>query len=115
MRTVDANKYIILNPHHRLDLAGANTIKQEFTSLLEKNYDFWIIDMAKVEFVDSSGLSALVVGLKTAREHGYSLILCNLNPTVKLAFEITQLDRVFPIFNTFDDIFLDDSSKLAIA
>ncbi|MGK7919913.1 MAG: STAS domain-containing protein [Trichodesmium sp.] len=115
MRNVDGNKYIILNPNHRLDMAGSNTIKQEFTSLLGKNYNLWIIDMAKVEFVDSSGLSALVVGLKTARKHGYSLVICNLNPTVKLAFEITQLDSVFPIFNTFDDIFLDDSSKLAIA
>ncbi|NER02627.1 MAG: STAS domain-containing protein [Okeania sp. SIO3C4] len=112
MKTIDVSQHIIIIPNHRLDLAGANAIKQQFISLLEKKYDLWIIDMANVEFIDSSGLSALVIGLKTAREHGYSLAICNLNPTIRLVFEITQLDRVFQIFNTIDDISLDSHAKL---
>ncbi|NEP78121.1 MAG: STAS domain-containing protein [Okeania sp. SIO3B3] len=112
MKTIDVSQHIIIIPNHRLDLAGANAIKQQFISLLEKKYDLWIIDMANVEFIDSSGLSALVIGLKTAREHGYSLAICNLNPTIRLVFEITQLDRVFQIFNTIDDIALDSHAKL---
>ncbi|NEQ72899.1 MAG: STAS domain-containing protein [Okeania sp. SIO2C9] len=115
MKAIDASQHIILVPNHRLDLAGANAIKQQFISLLEKNYNLWIIDMANVEFIDSSGLSALVIGLKKAREHGCSLAICNLNPTARLVFEITQLDRVFQIFNTIDDIFLDSHAKLVTA
>ncbi|MDE5121090.1 MAG: STAS domain-containing protein, partial [Trichodesmium sp. St19_bin1] len=53
------------------------------------------------------GLSVLTTGLKTARDHGYRLVICNLNPTVKLAFEITQLDRVFKIFSNLNEIFSD--------
>ena len=67
MTTVDVSKHIILSPHHRLDLATANSFKQQFTALLAEQYNLWIIDMTNVEFVDSSGLSALVVALKTAR------------------------------------------------
>ena len=101
MKTVDLKKHIILSPQQRLDFVGANVLKQQFISMLGKQCNLWIIDMANVDFIDSSGLSALVVGLKTAREHGYRLVICNLNPTVKLAFEITQLDRVFQIFNKY--------------
>ncbi len=108
-------EHVIIIPQHRLDLAEADAMKKNFLSLLEKKYSLWIIDLANVEFVDSSGLSALVVGLKTAQEHGYSLVFCNLKPTIKLAFEITQLDRVFQIFNTLDDIFSDFDLKLATA
>ncbi|NEN90144.1 MAG: STAS domain-containing protein [Okeania sp. SIO3H1] len=115
MKAIDVSQHTIVIPNHRLDLAGANAIKQEFVSLLEKKYNLWIIDMANVEFIDSSGLSALVIGLKKAREHGYSLAICNLNPTVRLVFEITQLDRVFQIFDTIDDIFLDSHKKLLTA
>lgn len=115
MKTIDAIQHTILIPNHRLDLAGANAIKQQFISLLEEKYNLWIIDMSNVEFIDSSGLSALVIGLKRAREHGYSLAICNLNPTARLVFEITQLDRVFQIFNTIDDVFLDYNAKLVIA
>ncbi|MDY7005605.1 MAG: STAS domain-containing protein [Cyanobacteriota bacterium] len=115
MNTPDVSQHIIIIPNHRLDLAGANAIKHQFISLLETKYNLWIIDMANVEFIDSSGLSALVIGLKKAREHGYSLAICNLNPTVRLVFEITQLDRIFQIFNTIDDVFLDAHGKLLTA
>ncbi|NET44068.1 STAS domain-containing protein [Okeania sp. SIO2B3] len=115
MKAIDVSQHTIIIPNHRLDLAGANAIKQEFVSLLEKKYNLWIIDMGNVEFIDSSGLSALVIGLKKAREHGYSLAICSLNPTVRLVFEITQLDRVFQIFDTIDDIFLDSHKKLLTA
>jgi anti-anti-sigma factor len=115
MSNVDVSKHIILSPHHRLDLAGAQALKQEFVSILGEKYNFWIIDMTNVEFVDSSGLSALVFGLKTAQEHGYPLVVCNLKPTVKLVFEITQLDRVFEIFDNLDGIFSPPQPQLAIA
>ncbi|MDJ0557319.1 MAG: STAS domain-containing protein [Microcoleaceae cyanobacterium MO_207.B10] len=115
MTTVDINKHIILNAHHHLDLAAANSLKQKFTALLAEKYNLWIIDMTNVEFVDSCGLSALVVGLKTAREHNYRLVLCNLQPTVRLTFEITQLDRVFEIFDSIDAVFTFYDSKLAVA
>lgn len=115
MSTVDVSKHIIFSPHHRLDLVGANALKQQFISLLTEQYNLWILDMTNVEFVDSSGLSALVIGLKTAREHGYRLVLCNLNSTVRLTLEITQLDRALEIFDNVDAIFSLSNPKLATA
>ncbi|MDE5091924.1 MAG: STAS domain-containing protein [Trichodesmium sp. St18_bin3_1_1] len=113
MKTVDIDiKYIILVPHQHLDLNHANDMKKQFISLRGKPSNFWIVDMANVEFIDSSGLSVLLTGLDIARKDGYRLVICNLNhPTVKLAFEIAQLDRVFQIFSNLDEIFSDFNLK----
>ncbi|MCL2933728.1 MAG: STAS domain-containing protein [Trichodesmium sp. MAG_R03] len=110
MKTVDI-KYIILVPHHSLDLTEANAMKKQFKSLRAAQSNLWIVDMVNVQFIDSSGLSVLMAGLKIAREYDCRLVICNLNPTIKLAFEIAQLDRVFKIFSNRDEIFLEFDLK----
>ena len=61
-----------------------------------------IISMERVEYIDSSGLGALVGGLKRASEqHGRILIVCS-KPQVTRVFEITGLVRVFPIFESVE-------------
>ena len=67
MKTVKT-EYTILVPHQRLDSIEANAMKEQFMSLLGKKSNLWIVDMTNVEFIDSSGLSVLTTGLKTARE-----------------------------------------------
>ncbi|XZN93896.1 MAG: STAS domain-containing protein [Microcoleus sp.] len=37
-----------------------------------------------------------------ARQRGCRLVICNLSATVRLIFEITQLDQLFEIFDSFD-------------
>ena len=57
-----------------------------------------IISMASVEYIDSSGLGALVGGLKRASErNGRIVIVCDRSQ-VRKVFEITGLEKVFPLF-----------------
>lgn len=58
-----------------------------------------VVDLGGVEFVDSSGLAALVKGLKRCRELGGEQILCNLQQSVVIIFELTRLDKAFKIFD----------------
>ena len=60
--------------------------------------------MAAVDFIDISGICALVGGLNAARHRGCRLVTCNLSATLRLIFEITQLDQLFEIFDSFDQI-----------
>jgi anti-sigma B factor antagonist len=56
-----------------------------------------ILDMAGVEFIDSTGLSVLLNGLRRVRRaHGRLVLACE-NPTVLRLFEITRLDDTFEI------------------
>jgi len=57
-----------------------------------------IVNMAAVPFIDSSGLTVLVRGLKRCRQRGGDLVLCNLQQPVQIIFELTSMDRAFKIF-----------------
>lgn len=59
-----------------------------------------IIDLAGVNFIDSTALSTLVRGLKHCREKQGDLHLCNLQQPVRVIFELTRLDKAFDIFAT---------------
>ena len=53
------------------------------------------LDFARTEYVDSSGLGALVKLLKRLRERGTSLELSNLGGDLESIFRFTKLDRLF--------------------
>lgn len=54
-----------------------------------------IVDMSRVESLDSAGLISLVSALKHARQLSKRFCLCSVPPTIRIIFELTQLDRVF--------------------
>jgi anti-sigma B factor antagonist len=58
-----------------------------------------MVDLAAVTFIDSSGLSALVAGLKSLKLNGGRLALVGLQPQARMIFQITQADTLFAIFD----------------
>lgn len=56
-----------------------------------------VIDMSAVEFIDSTGLSVLLNGLRRVTRADGRLALVVSNPTVLRLFEITKLDSTFDI------------------
>jgi anti-sigma B factor antagonist len=53
-----------------------------------------VLDLATTEFIDSSGLGAIVAGLKSARQRGGDLRIANIGGQVELVLGLTNLDRV---------------------
>jgi len=53
------------------------------------------LDLAAVEFVDSSALHAFVVANKQLEAHGGALRIISVTDPIRRTFEITQLDRLF--------------------
>ncbi len=104
MALVEKHEEIVLQPQGRLDMAGGDSLKQQWTMLAPRQYKLWIVDLSRIEFIDSSGLVALVTGLNAAAQSGTRLVLCGLRPCARLIFEITQLDRAFAIFENYDAI-----------
>jgi anti-sigma B factor antagonist len=59
-----------------------------------------VLDLSGVEFIDSTGLSVLLNGLRrVTRSQGRMALVC-ANPTVLRLFEITKLDSTFDILPT---------------
>ena len=62
-----------------------------------------VVDLQNVSYVDSSGLATLVEMMKKTKLQGGSFGLSGLSDKVKSLFEITKLDKLFPIFATSED------------
>lgn len=81
----------------RIDAAVAVRFKDKMLELTTHPSERVILDMQNVEFLDSSGLGAVVGSMKQlGRERKLDLVA--LTPAVEKVFRITRMDRVFRIF-----------------
>jgi anti-sigma B factor antagonist len=62
-----------------------------------------VLDLSLVEFIDSTGLTVLLNGLRCVHRQGGRMALVCTNPTVLRLFEITRLDDTFDIHATRDE------------
>lgn len=100
---------IVFQPQTCLDETTLATIEQAVAECDRPT--LFAIDMSQVELIDSPGLFTLVSALRTAREHGSRLIIYNLKSPVRVIFEITQLDRIFEIFDTQEEAIAQELSS----
>ncbi|KST62528.1 STAS domain-containing protein [Mastigocoleus testarum] len=89
----------IIKPQDNLNAVNALEFERDLTTALRhENNQILLVNLEKVELLDSSGLMSLVSALKLAQNLGKRLGLCCVSPSIKIIFELTQLDRVFEIF-----------------
>lgn len=93
----------VLQPDGILDSTKGGEFREEINKLVDAGAKTVLVDFQKVTFMDSSGLGALVLALKTVRAAGGKLFICSINEQVKMLFELTSMDRVFQIFDNQDD------------
>ena len=62
-----------------------------------------VLDMGKIEYMDSSFIGALVAGLKNVLSKGGEMALINVNNDVMSLFELTRLDKVFKIYRNKEE------------
>jgi anti-sigma B factor antagonist len=65
---------------------------------LEAGVDVILLDCQELGFMDSSGLGAMISGLKMVRAAGKTLCLCAVNKQVGMLLDLTDTRRVFKIF-----------------
>ena len=86
-----------------IDINSSPQVKKAFDKLVQTKSEKVLINLQKVEYVDSSGLATLVEILKNFKNFSGKLKLCNLSNKVKSLFEITRLEKLFDIVDTEDD------------
>ena len=85
-----------------IDVYTAPKLRDKITELVGNGEYNLVIDMEKVDFLDSTGLGVLVGGLKKVRAHDGSLqLVCNQERLLKI-FRITGLAKVFVIHESAD-------------
>ena len=79
-----------------LDVADAASVAVALTAAAARHRDI-IIDLAGLEFIDSSGVAALARGRRQARRAGGELLLAAPQPQVLRVLTLTRLIDVFPV------------------
>lgn len=82
----------------RLDAAATPDLKAKVGEWIDKGTGRIVLDLTDVEFVDSTGLGAILSILK--RLPGQSLVLAGCRPPIAELLKLTRLDRVFKLFPT---------------
>lgn len=96
--------FLVLKPaEKRLDAAEALDFKMVFFDKVANGHRDIAVDLAEVEFIDSSGLGCLVSCMKQLGANG-SMRLCNAQTTVQRIFRLSRVDKVFRIYPTLDDL-----------
>ena len=104
-RQVYSDAVLITVMEPRIDAALAVHFKDHVKQHSENAPSRVVVDMSHVQFLDSSGLGAMVAAMKQLGPDR-SLELVSLTPTVEKVFKLTKMDTVFTIH---------DSAKTAIA
>ena len=86
----------------RIDAAVAIRFKDRMREMTEGAAPRVVLDLEEVEFIDSSGLGAIVTSMKQMGE-GQRLELAGLMPNVARVFRLTRMDTVFTIHGTAEE------------
>ena len=86
-----------------IDVAAAPRLREALIASAAEGHKRVVVDLRATEFLDSTGLGALVTGLKRIRAQGGEMRVVCTAPRVCKVFEITSLDRVLSLFDTVEE------------
>lgn len=92
-RTLDSG-VVVIRPEGRLNMSVAPDLRDQLRRLVESGNTKVVVDLSGVEAIDSSGLGALISGLKSARQDGGDLRIAGAGVQVTSVLELTNLDRI---------------------
>jgi anti-sigma B factor antagonist len=94
-------KATVMKLQGHLNAANATELKSQLTTAVSDSHSCAVlVDMKDVESLDSAGLMAFVSALSLSQQVGRRFSLCSVSPSIRIIFELTQLDRVFEIFES---------------
>jgi len=91
-----------------LDLAPE--MREKIISEINHGNGKIIVNLSYVEFIDSSFLGSLVAGVKLIKEKGGKIIIAGLHPHVRITFELTHMDKIFPVYITVEEAMRNEGS-----
>ena len=86
-----------------MDLYNSYKLKDLVMKMLEKKVTKFIINLDEVEYIDSSGIGALIYICSTIKKMNLHLLLTNVHGSVKKVIELTKLMGYFPMAPTVKD------------
>ena len=86
---------IIIYPKGELDVFTTPELKKEVIEIYNNDKKDIVIDGTDLEYVDSTGLGALMFILNEVKKENHNIFIQNMRPSIKKLFTITKLDQIF--------------------
>jgi anti-sigma B factor antagonist len=100
----DHGEHKIISINGEVDLYNVSELKKTLFGITDGSTTSVVIDMKMVNYMDSSGIGALVAGQKKMKAIGGRFVLMNINDDVLNILKLATLDKFFKI--------IDDESEL---
>jgi anti-anti-sigma factor len=99
-RTITYSRKAVVQPSGHISADNAESLRKQLSAAVSAiDCSHLVVDMTSVQSLDSAGLMVFVSTLTQAQQIGKQLTLCGVSPSVRIVFELTQLDRVFEILD----------------
>jgi anti-sigma B factor antagonist len=102
LSTREGDGHVVVALRGELDIADAVSVAAALAAVAARDLEI-IVDLAGLEFIDSSGVAALARGRKLARHAGGDLLLAAPQQQVLRVLTLTRLIEVFPVHASVDE------------
>lgn len=82
-----------------LDIYTSLELKNQIEETCSKKAKNLIIDLEKIDYVDSSGIGTLIKGLNFSKGKNIAFMIANVQPTIEKVFKVAGLLSFFTILN----------------
>lgn len=101
LETKKNQEFIFLKPlEGSIDATVSTEFKGRVMDLINQGNNFFLLNLSKVDFIDSSGLGSMISILKTLSLNNGDIVLCELNKPVLNLLTLTRMNNVFKICGT---------------
>lgn len=94
---------LVIRLHGRLDLVSARGLRSCVAGAVERGTARIVVDLTDVEFIDSSGVGALIGGLRQTRENAGELRIAGAGAQVTEVLSITTIDRIMRPYQSAEE------------
>jgi anti-anti-sigma factor len=98
-----SDRITVVRPDGQIDIGNAGDFKSQLQGLLQRGERRVVVDLARVQYVDSAGLSALMAVVNVFRAADAMVRLCAAQPAVLKIFQLTRLDEYLPLSATIEE------------
>jgi len=93
------------------DLHSAPELRERIRGAIDEGANTLVVDFSSTTLIDSTSLGVLLGGMKRLSEQDGQIRLVVPRPEVRRIFEVTMLDRVFPLHDTQEDALAEPSDQ----
>jgi anti-sigma B factor antagonist len=92
------------------DLHSAPELRERLRRAIDDGATTIVLDLSETTLVDSTSLGVLLGAMKRLREHEGEIRLVVPRQEIRRVFEITMLDRIFPLFETRNESLVGETA-----